>query len=257
MTTEINRDVEARILGRQWFYRFQLPGGRTTDSYLPADVLPIHDTRERMMFQVLETEFAGRVHELRCADLACHEGYFAHKLALAGCGEVVGVDARAEHVEHAGLIREAFRLQNLSFRVGDLQRLAADDLGSFDLTLLFGVLYHLENVVGVLRLAQAVTRRLCLVETQIAPDLSGVTEWGAQGFTKQIVGCLAIVDESAELAAGNREANTTPITLFPSLPGLLWLLRAVGFREASVVTPPADAYEQFARGQRVVVAAYN
>lgn len=254
---KINPELEAKILGRQWFYRFHLPSGQVTQTYLPEEVLKIHETREQMMTQVLETEFANEWKNLRFADLACHEGFFSHKLALKGCKEVVGIDARIEHIVHANLIREAFSHDNLSFLVGDIQNLDADELGEFDATLAFGILYHLENIVGALRLAQAITKRICLIETQIAPNLSGVTDWGSDKFNKEIVGCLGIVDESGELAANNKEANTSPISLFPSLPGLLWLLKAVGFEASKVITPPVDAYEQLASGKRVMVAAYN
>jgi tRNA (mo5U34)-methyltransferase len=84
-----------------------------------------------------------------------------------------------------------------------------------------------------------------------------VMDWGKSTVSKEILGCLAIVDESSELAAQNNEANITPITLVPSLSGLLWLLKAVGFKDTQVITPPFDAYEQLASGKRVIVAAYN
>jgi SAM-dependent methyltransferase len=254
---EINAAVEAKILERQWFYRFRLPGGRVTETYLPQEVWKIHETREQMLIAALERAFPDGWKNLRCADLACHEGFFSHQLALRGCREVVGIDARSEHIAHANLIREAFAHENLRFAVGDIQKLDANDLGRFDATLLFGILYHLENIVGVLRLAHAITKSVCLIETQIAPNMSGVTDWGSEKFHKQIVGCLAIVDESGELAGGNMEANTTAISLFPSLPGLLWLLKAVGFAHSEVLPPPAGAYEQLASGKRVIVAAYN
>ena len=255
--TEINQDLETEILRRRWFYRFELPSGRVTESYLAEDVLKIHETREQMMFQVLDRMFEDHWESLRCIDLACHQGFFSCKLARKNCKEVVGIDARHEHIEQAKLIREAFALENLNFSVGDIQKLVAQELGRFDVTLLFGILYHLENPIGVLRLAQAITRRVCLIETQVAPNLSGIIDWGSYKFTKEIVGSLAIVDESDELNSGNKEANISTITLLPSVPALLWLLKAVGFEHSTIVTPPTDAYEQIASGKRIVVAAYN
>ena len=254
---EIKTELETAILTRQWFYRFRLPSGRMTETYLPEDVLKIHETREQMMMQVLSAEFAEGWENLRCADLACHEGFFAHKLALKGCKEIVGVDARSEHIEHANLIRKVFGHENLSFSVGDIQKLDMEGFGRFDVTLLFGILYHLENIVGALRVAQAITKGVCLIETQIAPNLSGITDWGSYKFNKEIIGCLAIVDESGELEGDNKEANTTAITLFPSLPALLWLLKAVGFKHTEIISPPVDAYEQLASGKRVMVVADN
>lgn len=254
---EINQDIESKILSRQWFYRFLLPSGRVTETYLAEEMQKIHDTREQMMFEVLNDQFGHRWEELKCVDLACHEGYFSHKLALKNCAEVLGIDTRPEHIEHANLIREAFNLKNLRFQIGDIQNLDPGQLGNFDVTVMFGILYHLENIVGALRLAQAITTKVCLIETQIAPNISGRIDWGSYQSKKEMMGCLAIVDESDEILSGNREANISPITLVPSLQGLLWLLKKVGFKESQVLTPPADAYEQIATGERVVIAAYN
>ena len=254
---ENQQQLESTILARKWFYQFNLPSGRITESYLPEYALPIHTTRTQMMNQFLDNEFRQGVSQLRCVDLACHEGFFSHELANRGFKEVVGVDARAEHIEHANLIREVYGHSNLSFRVGDIQRLEGQELGKFDMTLLFGILYHLENVVGALRLAHAITDNVCLMETQVTPNMTGITDWGSYRFTKNIVGCLAIIDEVPELDHDNPEANITPISIVPSLEGLLWLLKAVGFKRTRVIEPPADAYEQLASGKRIIVAAYN
>jgi len=253
MSTDL--ELEAEALSRQWFYRFTLPSGRVTDTYVTEDILKIHETRERMLLARLDEEFQRGTGDLTCVDFGCHEGFFSQLLA-SRCKEVVGIDARAENIAGATLLRDVFGYRNLQFRRADIQSLTAAEVGRFDVSLLFGILYHLENVVGVLRLAQAVTRRLCLIETQVAPNLTGVTDWGSHRITKEIVGCLAIVDESDDLPM-NTVTNTTAITLFPSLPGLLHLLRAVGFARTEVLAPAADAYEQIASGKRVIVAAYN
>jgi len=253
---ENQEQLESLILGKKWFYKFQLPGGRTTECYLPDYAQPIHTTRAQMMSKFLEDEFGHRLDQIRCVDLACHEGFFSHILATKGLKEVVGVDARPEHIEHATLIQRVYSHQNLHFKVGDIQKMEAHELGSFDMTLMFGILYHLENVVGALRLAHAITKKVCLIETQVTPNLTGVTDWGSYRFNKNIIGCLAIIDETDELNSNNPEANITPITLVPSLEGLLWLLKAVGFKHARVIEPPSDAYEQLATRKRVIVAAY-
>lgn len=251
------QQLEAKILERKWFYEFQLPGGKNTESYLPDYALPIHATRSQMLAQFLDDEFGESLKQLRCVDLACHEGYFSHQLIVKGVKDVLGIDARPDHIEHANLIRQVYAHKNLRFQVGDIQKLTPQEIGKFDFTLLFGIVYHLENVVGALRLAQAITDKVCLIETQVVPNMTGITDWGSYKFNKEIVGCLAIIGETHELQAGNPEANITEISIVPSLPGLLWLLKAVGFKEARVINPPADAYEQLASGKRVIVAAFN
>lgn len=251
------KQLEARVLGRKWFYQFQLPGGKVTGTYVPDFVLPIHTTRRQMMSEFLDNTFGADLNQLRCVDLACHEGYFSLQLIDKGVKEVTGIDARAEHIENASLIRQLYGHNNLSFQVGDIQKLTPQDTGKFDFSLLFGILYHLENVVGALRFVQAITEKVCLIETQVVPNMTGIVDWGSHKYNKDIIGCLAIIDEGQELQSDNPEANITPISIVPSLPGLLWLLKAVGFKRTAVLTPPPDAFEQLASYKRVIVAAYN
>lgn len=249
--------LEAKILAHKWFYEFHLPSGKITDTYVNDFALPIHSTRVQMMNEFLDHKFGEGLKELRCVDLACHEGYFSHQLIMKGVKEVTGIDARADHIEYADMIRQVYGHKNLKFQVGDIQKLTPQETGKFDFTLLFGILYHLENVVGALRFAQAITEKVCLIETQVVPNMTGITDWGSYRYNKEIVGCLAIIDETQELQSNNPEANITPISIVPSLPGLLWLLKAVGFKHAEVINPPPGAYEQLASFKRVIVAAYN
>ena len=50
---------------------------------------------------------------------------------------------------------------------------------------MLGLLYHVENPVGALRLARALTRRACVIETQVTPNMTGVVDWGAYTFQRQ------------------------------------------------------------------------
>jgi tRNA (mo5U34)-methyltransferase len=255
LVTDQIADLEGIILRRRWFYNFRLRSGRVTESYLPSDVLPIHETRLRMLWQALEPIFGGIWPNTTAVDLACHEGFFAVHLAERGCKRVLGIDGRAEHVRNAALVRDALGRDNLEYRVGNLETIRPAELGDFDLCLLFGILYHVENIVGVLRLARAVTRRLCLIETQVCPELKGGVDWGSHHSVKQICGTIVMVDETSELSAGNREANVSPISLVPSVDALRFLLGKLGFQQIDLVTPPADAYSQLLTGKRVVIAA--
>jgi tRNA (mo5U34)-methyltransferase len=247
--------LEEKILSREWFYEFQLPSGRKTKSYVANEVQPIHQTRQRMVFNYLEERVGDRWCELRCLDLGCHEGYFALQLASRGCREVLGVDAREENLGHATLIRDLHGLGNLSFRCGNILELESAGLGEFDVVLMLGLLYHIPDVIGALRVARALTKGVCLIETQLAPELPSEMEWGRKEFKKQIKGCFAIVDESQELAAGNREASLDSISLVPSRDALAYLLPQLGFAEVEMLLPLGDAYEQLARGMRVMIAA--
>jgi tRNA (mo5U34)-methyltransferase len=246
-------DQLEQLRSREWFYRFELPDGTTTPTYHDGELNAIHDTRWRMLEHRLEAEFPGGFGDLRAIDLAAHQGWFATKLAQANLRQVTCVDANESHVEDARLITGVLGLDEVECLHSDIFQLDPAALGKFDLVLMFGLLYHLENPVGALRLAHALCGRLCVVETQVIPGMSGMVDFGSFQFVKPLHGSFGVLDETAE--THGPEAGVSGICLVPSVEALTWLLEKVGFTEVEVLQPPADAYEQLLYGKRVVVAA--
>ena len=242
-----------QALAREWFYAYELPDGRRTPTYHGVDIQAIHDTRWRMaracLGQRLGDDYAG----LSALDLASHQGWFAIRMAQAGFGRVLGIDARASHVEDSSLMAQIYGLDNLAFRQGDIHALDAAEIGAFDVVLMLGLLYHLENPIGALRVCRALCRNLCLIETQIVPGMSGFVDYGGYQYVRPLKGSFGIVDETAD--THGPEASITGICLVPSLEALLWILEQVGFGSAEVLEPPDDAYEQLRYHKRVMVAA--
>lgn len=249
-------DLERTILSTKWFYRFKLPCGETTQIYIPDEIALIHDTREQMMLSVLQRTLGDDWTRLRCIDLACHQGYFAQTLAARGCQEVIGIDARDENIADATLIRDALGASNAHFHVQNLYDIDAAQMGRFDVVLMFGLLYHVEDPIGALRIARQLTRRVCLVETQIAPSVDAEMDWGTRHYRKQIKGTLAIIDEMQEAQSGNREASlTSGLSLVPSLDAVRYLMECFGFRTEVLPCPPGG-YEQLASGSRAIIAGF-
>ncbi len=239
---------------REWFYSYRLPDGSETPTYHGVDIQAIHNTRWSMLEQCfdrwLDTDRAG----LSALDLASHQGWFAVKLAQAGFGRVLGIDARASHVADSRLIADIYALEGLSFQQGDIHDLDPDALGQFDVVLMLGLLYHLENPIGALRTCRALARRMCLIETQIVPGMSGFVDYGGYRYVRPLRGSFGIIDETAD--THGPEASITGICLVPSLEALLWILDKVGFSRVEVLEPPDDAYEQLRYHKRVMVAAH-
>ena len=238
------------VLGRRWFYEFDLPDGRRTQSYLPAGVEQIHTTRLEMLLSALDPVVRGDWAGHSVIDVACHQGFFASHMARRGA-QVLGIDARQEHVRDTELIARAFNLANLRAAQHDLNTLRAGELGQFDITLMLGLLYHVENPVGAIRLARSLTRKACVIETQVVPNMTGVVDWGSYQFQRPLVASFGIIDETAEIHAP--EASTTGICVTPSYEALLFLMRKLGFDRIERVSVPTDGYEQLASGKRVMV----
>lgn len=248
-------EAEHDIMTRDWFYRFELPDGRVTPTYDDGALDAVHATRLAMLEGVLDAQFGPSLARRSAVDLACHQGWFATKLAERGA-DVLGVDARASHVADASLIRDAMQLDNLRLLQSDVHALSPDALGTFDVVLMLGLIYHLENPVGALRLARALTAPggVCLVETQIVPGLTGVVDYGSYRFVRPLKGSFGIIDETGE--THGPEASTTGICLVPSLEALFWILRKIGFARVEQVAVPEDGYEQLRYGKRAMVACF-
>jgi len=91
-------------------------------------------------------------------------------MARAGFSPVLGIDARQSHVDDASLISDIYGMDQLSFQQGDIHGQNADQLGQFDVVLMLGLLYHLENPVGALRVCRELCKNLCIIGN---PDCSG------------------------------------------------------------------------------------
>jgi hypothetical protein len=243
-----------RVRARQWFYEFDLPDGTRTRSALPAGVEAIHTTRLALLEGVLDRTVGARCGGLTALDLACHQGWFALHLARRGFDSILGVDARAEHLADAQLMADVLGVRTLRPLQLDIEDARPADLGTHDVTLMLGLLYHLENPVRALRLARAVTRRLLVVESQVVPNLSGVVDWGSWRFQRHMVGSFGIIDETEETHAP--EASVRGICLAPSAEALEWLLRRVGFARVERLLPPPDGHEQLVGHKRAMFAAH-
>jgi hypothetical protein len=246
--------AEAQVLSKTWFYPFRLPSGQVTTTYDGGALDEIHATRLAMLDGVLRAEFGVSLAGRSAIDIACHQGWFSTKLAERGVRDVLAVDARPEHVADASLIRDALGLRNMRVAQADVHALTRETLGTFDIVLMLGLIYHLENPVGALRTARALSGRICLVETQIVPGLTGMVDYGSYRFVRPLKGSFGIIDETEE--THGPEASTTGICLVPSLDALLWIMRKVGFARVELLPPPADAYEQLRYGKRVMVAGF-
>ena len=242
--------LETTISQCRWFYRYALPGGRETTSYGDTK---LHEDRLGILWAQVDQHLGPDRSLLSAIDLGSHQGWFSYHLAAGGFRRVVGVDARPEHVAQAEMIRDIYGLANLDFIRAEVKSPAVEQLEPADLVLMYGLLYHLEDPIAVLRTAFRVTRRLLLIETQVVnTNLTGSIDWGAHGNQIALRGSFGVIDEPD---LRNVENGITGLALVPSIDVLLWLLTRIGFASASVVPPTIDAHEQLASRKRVVIAA--
>ena len=246
---------EEELLRREWFYPFQLPSGRVTPTIDDGRWNIVHSTRTRMMDAVLGPMFDEDYSSLTAIDLACNQGYFGLELVRRGFQRVVGFEARGNMVDDANLVAEVIGDGRYQAFQGDVHAVDAEQLGRFDVVLCLGLIYHLENPIGALRVAHALTRGVCFVETQVVPHISGTVDWGAYDFVQPLKGCFGVIDETDDTDSPLN--SVLGICLAPSVEGLMWIMSKVGFDRVELLTPPADGYEQHVYGKRVMVAGFR
>ncbi len=107
--------------------------------------------------------------KLRAVDLGCMEGGYSVELARMGF-ETLGIDARKENLVKASYIKLNTALPNLKFVLDDVRSL--ERYGTFDVTLCFGIVYHLDNPASFFQTLYKQTNELLIIHTYYAPGPS-------------------------------------------------------------------------------------
>lgn len=109
----------------------------------------------------------------------------------------------------------------------DVMDLSADRVGSFDVVLLLGVLYHLPNPLQALERVASVTNGLLILETVV--DMVGLSRPAAAFYP-------------------DRELNNDPTNWWgPNPAAVHGMLRSVGFARVDIITPAKSAWYRAAR----------
>ena len=235
-----------RAKNQKWFYEFELPDGTRTESYLPPAARGVHVTRERALrthLSALDDSYSTAI------DVACHEGFFSLVLA-EHFKSVTGFDRNSGTLDKARQISALVGASNIRFEDSTLELWREEDAADF--VLCFGLLYHVENPIQVLRKLAAITNRTLCIETQVLPyDMVGKIEDGSYLWQRDLHGMFGLCVDYSD----KPEGGLTDLALVPSRQALEFLLVKFGFSAVTFYTAASDDYEQFTRNQRVIVFA--
>ena len=123
------------------------------------DLIRARGATLRRVVRALKPAFGLR----NALDAGCGVGFFAQTLAEMGL-ETRGFDGRFENVVEARK-----RFPKIAFEQGDIETAEIAALGTFDLVLCFGLLYHLESPMRAIRHLHALTGRGLLIESMCVP----------------------------------------------------------------------------------------
>ncbi len=129
-------------------------------------------------------------------------------------------------------LAHAQRRSRVEAIIGDFMTTDLDALGTFDVVLFLGVLYHLEEPLTALRRLRKVTASVAVIESE------AVVVNGATGPLLQFVADAAVNADSSNW-------------WIPTEAGLHGLCRAAGFRDVRTIVGPREGIEHY----RLVVHA--
>jgi SAM-dependent methyltransferase len=208
-----------------WSYPFDLGQGivvTPTETPLgPKDATMFLLSHKPKWDAVLGT-FGGSLEGLTVLDAGCYQGYWTVEAARRGAARAVGFDARPEHLEQARFAARAIGLPNASFEQADVFDI--ERFGPFDVVLLFGILYHVDSPIDLLRRVRKVTRRLLVVDTNVLPLDEPVIQ-------------LRYEDTGMVL-----NSASAPLVAVPSVSAVTRMLRHTGFGDVRVVPPAPGGF---------------
>jgi len=196
----------------RWHYALDLGQGVVTPIFDPAHAVR-HAERTRHFFEPL-SRWLGGLQGRRVLDLGCNAGYWSLCSLDAGAAFVQGVDGRAMHVAQCELVREARGIDASRWSVTQGDVLQCDLGGPWDVALCLGLLYHLDDPLGMLDRLAATGAQVIVVDSEVDP-----APWA-----RSRVG--------TETPTDPRSATASTQVLVPSVVAIARRLEAAGYRVA-------------------------
>lgn len=200
-----------------WHYEFTIGGIKTP---APPGHLEWHAQRAHRIEGPLLSAFGGSLTGCRVLDLGCNSGFWSLFALEAGCDHVFGVDAHSNFIEQAELVFRELEVDpsRYSFEVGDVFDLDVAELGTFDVVLCLGLLYHVSRPVELMGLMSVLCRDVLVIDTQVNQQTGSTFEFYRNG------GAVGL-----------------PYAMRPSRSAVEMLARASGFTQVEMLQPYENA----------------
>jgi tRNA (mo5U34)-methyltransferase len=143
-----------------WFHRIQLHDGLVTPGWSDPKV-------DKLPFYGLPEDMTG----MRVLDIGNAEGFFSFEAERRGAAEVIGIENYPPMARKFEICRSALgsRARTYMMNVYDLNPAS---MGSFDLVMFFGVLYHLRHPILALQRIASVCAGTLLMQTATCAENS-------------------------------------------------------------------------------------
>jgi len=167
---ESRRQIE-RLSRLGWYHSIELPGGSVIEGHQT-----IRQLRTRIRQFPIPEDLTGK----RVLDIGAWDGWFSFEMERRGA-QVLALDS----TRNTRLL-EAKKLlgSRIEYHIGDICRVTSKDLGTFDIVLFLGVLYHVKHPLLALENVCGMCREMACIESFVTdPDPSAIPACLASGPT--------------------------------------------------------------------------
>ncbi len=123
-------------------------------------------------------ETLGFLRGKKVLDLGCNAGFWALKVIDAGCERVVGIDARQMHIDQAKLVFDLNQIPQDRYHFIKANIFEYDflQLGSFDIVLCLGLLYHTSKPMELFEIIDLINTDFLVIDTALAMSKGNLIE---------------------------------------------------------------------------------
>lgn len=140
-----------------WFHKIDLGDGLITPGWSDPK-------KDKLPHFGLPADLTG----MRVLDIGTAEGFFAFEAERRGAAEVVAIDAFPPCQVRFELCRQALE-SRCTFQSRSVYELSPSTMGTFDLVMCFGLLYHLRHPLLALDRIRSVCTKQLLLQTMARP----------------------------------------------------------------------------------------
>ena len=198
--------IEQQILKNPyWFLKIELAPGFFTPGWSNPET-------EKLPYYGLPHDMSG----MRVLDVGCGEGFFAFEAERRGAEEVIAIDGSPESIKRFNICKTALGSKVEGHWISAYE-IEPEKLGTFDLVMYFGVLYHLKDPLLSLKKIFKVSTGTVLVQSAIDPDL------------ERIAAPIASFHPRGIMSGPNKECRDPTVFWLPNTACVGAMLEAVGF----------------------------
>lgn len=154
-----------------WHYAYKFTNGFSVEStHIRPHKVTESPERPRQRFSHFMPDLVhacgGSLEGLRVLDIACNSGFWSIQAAMLGA-DVVGFDARPELIEQSNIVKDATGVDNVEFKLLNYFDMSPETLGTFDIVMNLGILYHLPDALDGLKRTLPMATKYVVLDTSV------------------------------------------------------------------------------------------